>query len=87
MLHVVCDVTQPMLGLLWPNGRCHRRSIRCNPSAKTNLLAGHCQAKRRGLQILAKAQIRKNVAWTVPTLVGTKLYLRDRRTITTLELG
>lgn len=40
-----------------------------------------------GLQILAKAQIMKNVAWTVPTLVGTKLYLRDRRTITALELG
>lgn len=40
-----------------------------------------------GLQILAKASVMKNVAWTVPTLVGTKLYLRDRRTIMALELG
>ncbi|MBS1788746.1 MAG: PQQ-binding-like beta-propeller repeat protein [Acidobacteria bacterium] len=40
-----------------------------------------------GLQILAKAQVMKNVAWTVPTLVGTILYVRDRRTILALELG
>lgn len=40
-----------------------------------------------GLQILAKASVLKNLAWTVPTLVGTKLYLRDRRTIMALELG
>ena len=29
----------------------------------------------------------KNLAWTVPTLVGTKLYLRDRRTIAALDLS
>jgi outer membrane protein assembly factor BamB len=40
-----------------------------------------------GLSILAKASVLKNVAWTVPTLVGTKLYLRDRRTIMALDLG
>ena len=39
------------------------------------------------LNILAKAAVMKNLAWTVPTLVGTKLYLRDRRTIAALELG
>jgi outer membrane protein assembly factor BamB len=46
-------------------------------------------AKPQGgtLNILAKAAVMKNLAWTVPTLVGTKLYLRDRRTIAALELG
>lgn len=40
-----------------------------------------------GLNILAKAAVMKNVAWTVPTLAGTRLYLRDRRTIMALDLG
>lgn len=40
-----------------------------------------------GLNILAKAPVMKNLAWTAPTLAGTKLYLRDRRTIVALELG
>jgi hypothetical protein len=29
----------------------------------------------------------KNLAWTVPTLVGTKLYVRDRQTIMALDLS
>jgi outer membrane protein assembly factor BamB len=46
-------------------------------------------AKPQGgsLNILAKASVMKNKAWTVPTLVGTKLYVRDRRTIAALDLG
>ena len=40
-----------------------------------------------GLQIHAKAPVMKNVAWTVPTVVGTKAYLRDRKTIVALDLG
>jgi outer membrane protein assembly factor BamB len=40
-----------------------------------------------GLRIHAKASVMKNLAWTVPTLTGTRLYLRDRRTILALELG
>jgi outer membrane protein assembly factor BamB len=40
-----------------------------------------------GLIVISKASVMKNLAWTVPTLVGTKLYLRDRRTITALDLG
>lgn len=40
-----------------------------------------------GLQIHAKASVMKNLAWTVPTLSGTRLYLRDRRTIVALDLG
>jgi outer membrane protein assembly factor BamB len=40
-----------------------------------------------GLNILTKASVMKGVAWTVPTLTGTRLYLRDRRTIAALDLG
>lgn len=40
-----------------------------------------------GLTIHAQASVLKNRAWTVPTLAGTKLYLRDRRTIVALDLG
>jgi outer membrane protein assembly factor BamB len=40
-----------------------------------------------GLSIHSKASVMKNVSWTVPTLVGTRLYLRDRRTIAALDLG
>lgn len=44
-------------------------------------------ASPQGLQVHAKAEVLSNKAWTVPTLVGTKLYLRDRATIKALELG
>lgn len=40
-----------------------------------------------GLGIISKVSLMKNVAWTVPTLAGTKLYLRDRRTITAVDLS
>jgi outer membrane protein assembly factor BamB len=44
-------------------------------------------ASPTGLQVHAKAEVLTNKAWTVPTLVGTRLYLRDRATIKALELG
>ena len=40
-----------------------------------------------GLKVISKVSLMKNLAWTVPTLVGTRLYVRDRHTITTLDLG
>lgn len=40
-----------------------------------------------GLQIHAKASLMNNIAWTVPTPAGTRLYLRDRRTIKAVDLG
>ena len=40
-----------------------------------------------GLQVLAKASVLENRAWTPPTLVGTKLYARDRKNIAGFELG
>ncbi|HEX6285489.1 MAG TPA: hypothetical protein VFZ71_11475, partial [Pyrinomonadaceae bacterium] len=44
-------------------------------------------ATPEGLKVISKASIMKNLAWTVPTLAGTKLYLRDRRTIAAFDLG
>jgi outer membrane protein assembly factor BamB len=40
-----------------------------------------------GLKVLSKAQIFDGRAWTVPTLVGTRLYLRDRKNIVALDLS
>ena len=40
-----------------------------------------------GLTVTSKAQVLSNVSWTVPSLVGTRLYLRDRKNIMALELG
>jgi outer membrane protein assembly factor BamB len=44
-------------------------------------------ASPTGLKVHSKIEVLKNLAWTVPTLVGTRLYLRDRKTIMALELG
>ena len=41
----------------------------------------------QGVQVLAKAQVLENLSWTPPTLVGTKLYARDRKNIASFELG
>jgi outer membrane protein assembly factor BamB len=40
-----------------------------------------------GLTVHAKAQVLEQTAWTVPTLSGTTLYLRDRHTIMAVDLG
>jgi hypothetical protein len=40
-----------------------------------------------GLKVLSKIELMKSNAWTVPSLVGTRLYIRDRKTIVALELG
>ena len=40
-----------------------------------------------GLTVLAKAPVLQNISWTPPTLVGTTLYARDRRTVKALDLG
>lgn len=39
------------------------------------------------LKVISKVSVMKNLAWTVPTLVGTKLYLRDRQTIAAFDLS
>jgi outer membrane protein assembly factor BamB len=40
----------------------------------------------QGMRIMAIATVLESIAWTPPTLAGTNLYLRDRRTIVALDL-
>jgi len=40
----------------------------------------------QGMNVMAKAAVLESIAWTPPTLAGTNLYLRDRRTIVALDL-
>lgn len=40
-----------------------------------------------GLTVNSKVDLLSNQSWTVPSLAGTRLYLRDRKTIMALELG
>jgi outer membrane protein assembly factor BamB len=44
-------------------------------------------ATPKGVTFLAEAQMLEEKAWTVPTLIGTKLYMRDNKTIMALDLG
>jgi outer membrane protein assembly factor BamB len=40
-----------------------------------------------GMKVLARASVASATSWTVPTLVGTRLYVRDRINIQALDLG
>jgi len=44
-------------------------------------------ATAQGLTVTSKAELLSNQAWTVPSLSGTRLYLRDRKNIMAVELG
>jgi outer membrane protein assembly factor BamB len=48
---------------------------------------GLARPTRQGLNVLAKAPALTNRAWTVPTLVGATLYVRDRKEIAAFDLG
>jgi len=48
---------------------------------------GLATVSREGMKVLARTSILQNRAWTVPTIVGTRLYVRDRRNMLALELG
>ena len=41
----------------------------------------------QGLTVLARAEVLTNLAWTPPTLAGTTLYVRDRKSIAAFALG
>ena len=40
-----------------------------------------------GLTVTSKVELLSSQSWTVPSLAGTRLYLRDRKNIMALELG
>jgi outer membrane protein assembly factor BamB len=41
----------------------------------------------QGFKIAAKAQLLTSLSWTPPTLVGSRLYIRDRKTIMAVDLS
>jgi outer membrane protein assembly factor BamB len=43
-------------------------------------------AAPEGLTIISKIELLTNTAWTVPTLAGTTLYVRDRKNVMALDL-
>jgi outer membrane protein assembly factor BamB len=47
---------------------------------------GLAQPNRQGLNVLTKASVLTNRAWTVPTLVGTTLFVRDRAKMMAFDL-
>lgn len=46
-----------------------------------------CRVSPEKFEVLAKASVLESIAWTPPTLVGTRLYVRDRKTIQAFDLG
>lgn len=52
-----------------------------------NGVLGLATPSPEGLEVHSKCQLFEKNSWTVPTLVGTKLYARDRKTLVALELG
>jgi outer membrane protein assembly factor BamB len=50
-----------------------------------NLMIAH--PSPQGFKITATAPLLSRLAWTPPVLVGTRLYLRDRRTMMAVDLG
>jgi outer membrane protein assembly factor BamB len=41
----------------------------------------------QGLTVHSEAQVLTRLSWTVPTLVGSRLFVRDRKTIAAFDLG
>jgi outer membrane protein assembly factor BamB len=46
-----------------------------------------CRATPQKFEVLSKASVLQSISWTPPTLVGTTLFLRDRKTIAAYDLG
>ena len=50
-----------------------------------NLTIAH--PSREGFTVAARASLLTNLSWTPPALVGTRLYIRDRRSLMAVDLG
>lgn len=46
-----------------------------------------CRATPEKFEVLSKASALESIAWTPPALVGTRRYVRDRKTIQAFDLG
>jgi len=50
------------------------------------LLIGQPKSNKK-VRILSRAKVFDTLTWTIPTLVGTRMYLRDQKTIKAIDLG
>jgi len=50
-----------------------------------NLMIAH--PSPQGFKIAAKAPLLTHLSWTPPVLVGTRLFIRDRKTLMAVDLG
>lgn len=50
-----------------------------------NLMLAHPSPE--GFKVVSKAELLTNLSWTPPALVGTRLYIRDRKSLMSVELG
>jgi hypothetical protein len=50
-----------------------------------NLMIAHPSPE--GFKIAAKAPLLTNLSWTPPALVGTRLYIRDRKSMMSVDLA
>jgi hypothetical protein len=41
----------------------------------------------KSLRVQSRIPLLQTLAWTPPTLVGTRLYVRDQKTLIALDLG
>ena len=46
-----------------------------------------CRVTPEKFEVLSKASVLESIAWTPPTLVGTHLYVRDRKTVEAFDLA
>jgi outer membrane protein assembly factor BamB len=46
-----------------------------------------CRVSPQKFEVLSKASVLESIAWTPPTLAGTRLYVRDRKTIEVFDLA
>ncbi len=45
------------------------------------------KATPKEFKVLSKAELFKNKSWTIPTVVGKTLYIRDKKTVMALDIG
>ena len=78
--------------ILWHSGRDFAKSQLLSADGKLIILdedgvLALATASAEGLRVHSRVQLLTKVAWTVPTLAGTRLYVRDRTQLMALELG
>ncbi len=78
--------------MLWNSGREMAKSQLLLADGKLIILdqdgvLALATASRDGFKVQSKVQLLQRVSWTPPTLAGSRLYIRDRKSIMALDLS